>query len=774
MTTDVFPPGRWRARWIWAAPVDGAIPGGDGKRHTVALRRDLEVDTVPSSVPARVCADSRYVLWVNGTEVARGPARINPRRRKYDVIDIASALQPGHNTIAALCTHYGDATAWWLPAPILTTAVSRGGFLVVAMCVGDLVVSDDSWEGAVLAGWTALPPAKGFNGRGGESIDARSLPASWAGPGRDSPPWPAAIAFDAHSIGDPGRPEPPTFPHGPYGPNPLPQQPPRDVVLNPMDGGFTADQVVAGTLLVEASGPAGEQIRMWTSEFARGDEPGGDSAVDPAGGGVIGFSMTLDGTTRAVESVDIFGLRDLHIDDVPESVTINRVVVRERTYPVEPGAEFSCSDPVLDQIWAVGRRTVSLCSFDAYIDCPTREQRAWIGDSVVHQMVDLTTNLDWRLARWYPYLAASPRPDGMLPMAVAGDAEHYDIAVIPDWALHWVHGVHNLYRYLGDEDEIRRLLPVVEGVLRWFEPFVDAHGTLVDVPGWVIIDWSSIYTEGVSAGLNGLWGRALLEFAEMSEWLGDAGRAGWARGVHQRLAAGFERLWDAERQRYVDSYVERADRPMASQHGQAVAIVGGLAPADRYGVLVERLIDSDALIHANFAVPDGPALPGTNVAPGGAALRAGHTDPWWDIEREVVRAQPFFRYVVHDALVQAGRADLVVSQCREWAQLLEICPTSWSETWFGGTVSHGWSSTPTRDLMTRVLGVTPATPGFSEASITPNLGGLKWAKGRVPSPHGLISVDVTAERLDVDSPIPFVHDGNRYAAGNHSISLSAP
>jgi len=92
---------------------------------------------------------------------------------------------------------------------------------------------------------------------------------------------------------------------------------------------------------------------------------------------------------------------------------------------------------------------------DSYIDCPTREQRVWTGDSVVHQMVDLTTNTDWRLARWHPALTAFPRPDGMLPMAVAGEIEHLDRMIIPDWALHWVHSVHNLYRY----SEIATRLP---------------------------------------------------------------------------------------------------------------------------------------------------------------------------------------------------------------------------------------------------------------------------------------------------------------------------
>ena len=239
---------------------------------------------------------------------------------------------------------------------------------------------------------------------------------------------------------------------------------------------------------------------------------------------------------------------------------------------------------MLTDLWAVGRRTVSICSLDSYVDCPTREQRAWTGDSVVHQMVDLTTNADWTLARWHPRLTASPRPDGMLPMAVAGDIEASDFTIIPDWALHWVHSVWNLYRYVGDRDEVAALLPVAEGVVcAGSSRSATTTGVPTDVYGWVIIDWASVYTEGVSAALCGLWGRALLELAEMAEWLGDAGRAAWARrtprapGRRLRAAVG-----SRCRERYVDSWIPGADRPMASQHGQAAAIVGGLARPNRH------------------------------------------------------------------------------------------------------------------------------------------------------------------------------------------------
>jgi hypothetical protein len=329
--------------------------------------------------------------------------------------------------------------------------------------------------------------------------------------------------------------------------------------------------------------------------------------------------------------------------------------------------------------------------------------------------------------------------------------------------------VWNLHRYVGDRDEVARLMPVAEGVLRWFEPYVDRAGCLTDVIGWVIIDWASVHTEGASAALNGLWGRALVEFAEMAEWLGDAGRASWARHTHERLAAGFERFWDPEHGRYVDSLVDGARRPMASQHGQAAAIVGGLAPVDRHGRLVEVLTDEGALVHATFAKGDGPADPGSDTPVGGAYLTGPRPEPWWEVEREVVRAQPFFRYVVHDALVEVGRADLIAGLCRDWAVLLERCPTSWSETWFGGTVSHGWSSTPTRDLMTRVLGVTPADPGFTVASVAPGLGDLEWARGRVPTASGMLDVEVRPGTVAVDSPIPFVHDGRRVEPGRHEL-----
>ena len=123
------------------------------------------------------------------------------------------------------------------------------------------------------------------------------------------------------------------------------------------------------------------------------------------------------------------------------------VAICERLFPRDASAvSFACSDPVLEEIFNVGLRTVDVCAHDAYVDCPTRESRAWTGDFVIPQAVHLACCDDWSLARWHVELAMSPRPDGLLPMASATSGVGPRLlAVIPDWPLHWVRASHNLY-----------------------------------------------------------------------------------------------------------------------------------------------------------------------------------------------------------------------------------------------------------------------------------------------------------------------------------------
>jgi hypothetical protein len=88
---------------------------------------------------------------------------------------------------------------------------------------------------------------------------------------------------------------------------------------------------------------------------------------------------------------------------------------------------------------------------------------------------------------------------------------------------------------------------------------------------------------------------------------------------------------------------------------------------------------------------------------------------------------------------------------------LDAGESTWPECWNGGTRCHGWSSTPTRDLIVHTLGITPAEPGYASVRVVPALGGLDWARAVVPTPHGPVTVHARADGdLDIDSPVPVV------------------
>jgi alpha-L-rhamnosidase len=834
---DEFPSGRWRARWIWSgAPALSLSPSAQpiidrqaGRGHAL-FRRTFTIDAVPDHAWARCTADSRYALWVNGTEVGRGPVRGNPQRLHYDAFDLAAHLVPGDNVIAVHGRHYGEATPWWIPSP--ATFGLGGGALVFEAALGDAhdpltpwITSDESWR-------SCEPPAWDEHRGGGigdmavEVVDARELPARWQMLGFGDETWTPAHVLATNFVGFVGDPHPPTHPYGPLLPRPIPQLtgatrtagvrstrlvgPPTELLDDPIAHYNAAEQraessattlaahndgtdgailtfagradgetlvvildfgeQVAGHVGIVIDAPAGTRIDAKAAEAL--DANGRLEALQQRNG----FRYTARGHDDAFETFDTIGLRYLGLAIRAEGpVTLHAVTVRERLFardtvtsrptdhephprPLDDLPFFECSDPELNDIWRIGRRTVDLCSQDAYLDCPSREQRAWTGDSVVHQMVDLTTNLDWSLARWNVELGASPRRDGMLPMVAGGDMEHADNTFIPDWALHWMHALHNVWQYTGDRAFVASMLPVAERMLRWFEAFQDRDGLLDDVSGWVIIDWAAVHGRGKSAALNALWARALAELATIAEAFDDRGRAAWALERRHEVARGFEQFWDPGRARYIDNIVAGVPGRATSQHGNAAALVAGLVPTGRHDELLASITDPSRLEHAAWLMPgmeatlDGPG----DMYAGFGYLVMGPPEPWWDVEEKIVAAQPFFRYVVHDAVVAAGRADLIPALCRDWRRLTGRSATTWSEVWYGGSYCHAWCSTPTRDLVQRTLGITPATPGFTTARIAPSLGDLEWARGAVPTPHGLIRIEVTRSQITFDSPVPTI------------------
>ena len=827
VTPNDFPGIRWHGNWVWTeapprlrdrfAAMRGAM--GPGKEAHGLFRRTFALESVPERVPARITADSRYVLFVNGQEVSRGPVRSQPRRLHYDLLDLAPYLKAGENVIAVHVKYYGTTKSYWMPAPP-TMTLGRSGVLILEARVAPgedgWLVTDESWVAMESDAWTEGPPSRGPGGGGVpvEIMDGRQLPHDWEQPGYDDSAWGNAALIPALQRGGPARSQPPSEPYGPMYPRSIallggevrtPAAVQIETLADPVDvsaegpaervdasldaivtesreaalpvemevpdGGavrVVADmgRIVSGFVQLEAEAPAGTVF-----ELSYVEEP---LATVPEGpfGRHAGSRYTARGTNDRFEVFDSNGMRYvcLLVHGASGTVTLKHLAVREYVYPWTEGATFACSDEELNRIFQAGIRTVQLNSHDAFLDCPTREQRAWVGDAVVHQMVHLVTNLDWRLAWRYLSLGDSPRSDGILPMSVGGDIEWGNGTTIPDWSLHWVHGVYNLYRFLGDKEAVIAHMPSVARVLRWFVPYQNEDGLLQDLIEWTLIDWSAVSNSDVSSIYTAMWARGLREFAEMAAWLAEKTSQRWAEALYEKAKAGFEAFWDEERGSYVDHIVDGLQRPEMSQLGGATAIVSGLAPQERWGRIIDTITDPDKLVVRTWRmVAAARGLPGFALG--------GGIEPDWDVQAEIVKAEPFMSYVVHDAVAAAGKADRLPDLYRAWSQFLVDGYDTIGEDWAHGTHVHAWSCTPTKDLVFYTLGVTPAEPGYAAVRVAPRLGSVAWAEGKIPTPHGLVSVRATRKAVTIDSPVPVVLDlegqaPRRLPAGKHEVATS--
>lgn len=766
---ESLPTRRWQARWIWHERPETSrfIPRGTGSERWVGFRRRLHLDNIPSSVPTRVFADGRFVVWVNGHEVLRGPFRAPAGAARYSAADLAPFLMSGPNVVAVLVHHPGEALPWWTPSPPCGE-LGRGA-LAMELWLGSMVIGTDrTWVCSASLGRSSDHPGE-IRGLPVEILGADALGTDWRTVGFDDDDWSPAVELDVATPHDPDEQRPPSMPYGPLLPPPwrgvgsrrraLPLRPGSTTEIvdatdalslvratgveigdGPAEAFFCdLDEVTCGT--IQIGGIAEEEFRfaVVAGELPDGSDLGGD--VLASGGGAAG--------RFTIETIHPRGFRRLAmIVTPPGRIRIGSATLVERFSVPDRVATFECSDLDLVAIWKAGRRTVDLCSLDTYVDCPTREQRAWSVDPVVATMVDLATSDRWDLPRWSLELRSTPRPDGMLPMVVVADLE--GPVYIPLVVCHQVRALRELWWYTGDRELVGDLLGIYRRALTWFADLQRDDGLVWDVPGWMFVDWTAVETGGASSVVNGLWGRALLDLGELARAIGDSAISRWAEERHLALQEGFEVFWDRDRNRYRDHLGESVQ---ASQYGQAAAIVGGLVPAERAERVVATMLDRRRLVDACWQMPPGTTATGTNVVPLGSIWEP-HPEPWWDVERELVAAQPFFRYVVHDAAVAAGRAAEIPALCRDWLPLLERGGSTLGETWTSGTTCHAWSATPTRDLVTVTLGVRPAIPGFGEASLTPNLGDLDWVSAILPHPQGDIRVEVSRDRIEVSSPVP--------------------
>jgi hypothetical protein len=127
---------------------------------------------------------------------------------------------------------------------------------------------------------------------------------------------------------------------------------------------------------------------------------------------------------------------------------------------------------------------------------------------------------------------------------------------------------------------------------------------------------------------------------------------------------------------------------------------------------------------------------------------------------------PYMRFYELEALCALGEQTEVMKEMKAyWGGMIREGATSFWEKYnptdkgtqhlamygrpYGKSLCHAWGASPIYLLGKYYLGIQPVKAGYSEFAISPNLGGLKWMEGTVPTPNGEISLFMDSKTIKI-------------------------
>ena len=327
----------------------------------IEFRKDFMLKKTLRKVEARIAADSKYWLWVNGTlAVFEGGLKRGPNRTDtyYDVVDLAPFLRKGQNDVRLLLSYFGK-------EGFSHVSSGQAGVIVDAPTIG--LVTDASWQSQRLQAYqTCGAPYTNF--RLAESN----------------------IRFDARMKGQNNL--KPSLEIGVWGEGtwgklverPIPQW--RDYsVKNTSNYETTEDE--QGNRVISVRLPYNMQMTPWIDVTDEAEGTCIRLETDHAWGGSAECVRAEYVTRRGRQQYESLGwingdvLRIIY----PKTarLTIHAIGYRETGYDCDFEGSFTCNDTTINRFWQKAMRTLYVNMRDNYFDCPDRERAQWWGDATI-------------------------------------------------------------------------------------------------------------------------------------------------------------------------------------------------------------------------------------------------------------------------------------------------------------------------------------------------------------------------------------------------------
>ncbi|GGE49752.1 alpha-L-rhamnosidase-like protein [Pedobacter psychrotolerans] len=401
-------------------------------------------------------------------------------------------------------------------------------------------------------------------------------------------------------------------------------------------------------------------------------------------------------------------------------VTADSISMLYEYAPVTERGSFKSSDTELNKIYDVAKYTFHLNTREFFIDGIKRDRWVWSGDAYQSYLMN-----------YYSFFDA-PTVKRTLLAQRGKDPVTAHINTIMDYSFYWFLGIYDYYKFTGDKKFVQDIYPRMQSLMTYIDGRKNKNGLLEWMPGdWIFIDWADkLSKDGEVSFEQLLYARSLETMALCAKLANDTENATkYDRAAKALKTKIFELYWNQSKHALVHSRIADQLTDNVTRY------------ANMFGIFFDYFTPEQKLaVKENVLLNDKIAKITT----------------------------PYMRFYELEALCAMGEQSYVLKEMKSyWGGMLKLEATSFWEEYnpdkkgvehlemygrpFGKSLCHAWGASPIYLLGKYYLGVSPDLPGYETYTIQPNLGGLGWMEGKVPTANGDISVYMNKKEIRVSA-----------------------
>ena len=402
-----------------------------------------------------------------------------------------------------------------------------------------------------------------------------------------------------------------------------------------------------------------------------------------------------------------------------EGVKYSDVSMLYEYKPVQYRGKFRSSDEELNNIWKVGEYTMHLTTREFFIDGIKRDRWTWSGDAIQSYQMNYYLFFDAQTVRNTIWLLRGKDPV----------TSHSN--TIMDYTFYWFLSIYDYYMYTGDSRFIAQIYPRMQSMMDYVLGRTNANGMVEGLTGdWVFVDWADGYMDkkGELSYEQVLFTKSLETMALCSKLAGNtADQTKYEKLASDLRAKLIPAFWNETKKALVHNRLNGAQQQQVTRYANMFAsFYNYLSPEQQQQIKTSVLLN-DSILKIST---------------------------------------PYMRYYELEALCAMGEHKQVMKEMKAyWGGMIREGATSFWEKYvptdkgtqhlamygrpYGKSLCHAWGASPIYLLGKYYLGIQPVKAGYREFSVTPNLGGLQWMEGTVPTPHGEIKLYMDTKSIKV-------------------------